>query len=140
MQDAFDVAKAGLAPNSPKPGSAEPQPSPPHPTTPKAKRKLPSPIYHLMSSAADENAVAGPDAALEGRPPTDPARFAEDPRISWSQLDNAWILEREDGEELQFDPKLKRWIMDVSNCANIDASCFAASKISKRDWSAPVLT
>ncbi|CAI7631862.1 unnamed protein product [Penicillium bialowiezense] len=113
MQDAFDVAKAGLAPNSPKPGSAEPQPSPPHPTTPKAKRKLPSPINPLMSSAADENAVAGPDAALEGRPPTDPARFAEDPRISWSQLDNAWILEREDGEELQFDPKLKRWIMDV---------------------------
>lgn len=93
-----------------------------------------------MSSAADENAVPGPDATLEGRPPTDPAKFAEDPRISWSQLDNAWILEREDGEELKFDTTLKRWILDVSNCANIDAYCLAASKSSKRDCLAPVLT
>lgn len=146
MQDAFDAywavwrAKAGLAPDSPKQGSAEPLPSAPHPTTLKPKRKLPSPINLLMSSAADENAVPGPDAPLEGRPPTDPAKFAEDPRISWSQLDNAWILEREDGEELKFDTTLKRWILDVSNCVNTDAYCFVASKLSKRDCLAPVLT
>ncbi|CAG8030926.1 unnamed protein product [Penicillium olsonii] len=44
---------------------------------------------------------------------TDPAEFDKDPRISWSRLDNCWILEREDGEEFRFDTGLKRWILEV---------------------------
>lgn len=42
--------------------------------------------------------------------PRDPAEFDADPRISFSKLDNKFILEADDGQEYEFDEKLKRWV------------------------------
>ncbi|KAL5356955.1 putative nuclear mRNA splicing factor-associated protein [Aspergillus floccosus] len=54
----------------------------------------------------------------EGAPPLssfpqDPSEFDSDPRISFSKLDNKFILETEDGQEFEFDTVLKRWIPTV---------------------------
>ncbi|KAL1961955.1 hypothetical protein VTN77DRAFT_736 [Rasamsonia byssochlamydoides] len=45
--------------------------------------------------------------------PRDPAEFDSDPRISFSKLDNKFILETEDGQEFEFDTALKRWIPTI---------------------------
>ncbi|RDW76471.1 U2 snRNP complex subunit CUS2 [Aspergillus mulundensis] len=42
--------------------------------------------------------------------PQDPADFDSDPRISFSKLDNKFILETDDGQEYSYDTILKRWI------------------------------
>ncbi|ETI21760.1 hypothetical protein G647_05829 [Cladophialophora carrionii CBS 160.54] len=42
--------------------------------------------------------------------PQDPADFDADPRVSWSRLDNKFILETEEGNEFEWDTALKRWI------------------------------
>ena len=36
--------------------------------------------------------------------------FDADPRISFSKLDNKFILETDDGQEYEYDDKLKRWV------------------------------
>lgn len=45
--------------------------------------------------------------------PQDPAEFDSDPRVSYSKLDDRFILETEDGEEFTYDTVLKRWIPTV---------------------------
>ncbi|KAE8144955.1 hypothetical protein BDV25DRAFT_165683 [Aspergillus avenaceus] len=45
--------------------------------------------------------------------PQDPTEFDSDPRISFSKLDDKFILETEDGQEFEFDTVLKRWIPTV---------------------------
>lgn len=45
--------------------------------------------------------------------PQDPAEFDSDPRISWSRLDDKFILETEDGQEFEYDSGLKRWVFKV---------------------------
>jgi hypothetical protein len=45
--------------------------------------------------------------------PQDPAEFDSDPRISWSRLDEKFILETEDGQEFEYDSGLKRWVFKV---------------------------
>ncbi|OQD70289.1 hypothetical protein PENDEC_c025G06076 [Penicillium decumbens] len=45
--------------------------------------------------------------------PTDPAEFGNDPRISFSKLDNKYILETEDGQEFEYDSAIKRWVHQV---------------------------
>lgn len=52
--------------------------------------------------------------------PQDPSEFDSDPRISFSKLDNKFILETEDGQEFEFDTVLKRWIPTV--CARLLSS------------------
>jgi len=52
--------------------------------------------------------------------PQDPAEFDSDPRISFSKLDNKFILETEDGQEYEYDPGLKRWIPSVG----VASRCF----------------
>ncbi|KAL2006120.1 hypothetical protein VTN00DRAFT_9774 [Thermoascus crustaceus] len=47
--------------------------------------------------------------------PQDPAEFDSDPRISFSKLDNKFILETEDGQEFEYDTALKRWIPTVDD-------------------------
>ncbi|KAF9890273.1 hypothetical protein FE257_006187 [Aspergillus nanangensis] len=42
--------------------------------------------------------------------PQDPAEFDSDPRISFSKLDDKFILETEDGQEYEYNTVLKRWI------------------------------
>jgi HIV Tat-specific factor 1 len=49
--------------------------------------------------------------------PQDPSEFDSDPRISFSKLDNKFILETEDGQEYSYDTILKRWIPTV--CARL---------------------
>ena len=46
--------------------------------------------------------------------PKDPSKFDSDPRISFSKLDNKFILETDDGQEYEFDDVLKRWVLAVS--------------------------
>jgi len=53
--------------------------------------------------------------------PTDPAEFGNDPRISFSKLDNKYILETEDGQEFEYDSAIKRWVHQVW----LYALCFA---------------
>ncbi|KAL4936638.1 hypothetical protein BDV06DRAFT_216522 [Aspergillus oleicola] len=45
--------------------------------------------------------------------PQDPSDFDSDPRISFSKLDDKFILETDDGQEYSFDTILKRWIPTV---------------------------
>ncbi|KAJ5450066.1 Splicing factor U2AF-associated protein 2 [Penicillium daleae] len=57
-------------------------------------------------------------ASLEGSAdapafPQDPAEFDSDPRISWSKLDEKFILETEDGQEFEYDTGIKRWVQKV---------------------------
>lgn len=45
--------------------------------------------------------------------PTDPNDFDSDLRISFSKLDNKFILETEDGQEFEWDSAIKRWVHQV---------------------------
>ncbi|KAL4916209.1 hypothetical protein BDW62DRAFT_186641 [Aspergillus aurantiobrunneus] len=47
--------------------------------------------------------------------PQDPTDFDSDPRISFSKLDNKFILETDDGQEYSYDTVLKRWIPTVDD-------------------------
>ncbi|KAI0997851.1 hypothetical protein K3495_g10339 [Podosphaera aphanis] len=47
---------------------------------------------------------------LESSFPTNPELFDADDRISFSKLDNKFILVQEDGTEFEFDNAIKRWI------------------------------
>ncbi|KAL9109365.1 MAG: hypothetical protein Q9227_005995 [Pyrenula ochraceoflavens] len=42
--------------------------------------------------------------------PTEPDEFDSDPRISFSKLDEKWILETEEGAEFEYISGLKRWV------------------------------
>jgi len=42
--------------------------------------------------------------------PSDPLKFDSDDRISFSKLDNKYILVQDDGTEFEFDNALARWI------------------------------
>lgn len=64
---------------------------------------------------ASGNPNEGPPGSFASFP-KDPAEFDSDPRISFSKLDDKFILEAEDGQEYEYDTALKRWILTV--CAN----------------------
>ncbi|KAJ5091724.1 nuclear mRNA splicing factor-associated protein [Penicillium alfredii] len=61
-----------------------------------------------MASPSPENG-AGPSRNF----PLDPTEFDSDPRISFSKLDEKYILETEDGQEFVFDSVIKRWVQTV---------------------------
>ena len=42
--------------------------------------------------------------------PTDPSEFDADDRISYSKLDNKFLLVQEEGTEFEFDDAIKRWV------------------------------
>jgi len=42
--------------------------------------------------------------------PTNPEEFDSDDRISFSKLDNKYLLVQDDGSEFEFDHAIKRWI------------------------------
>ena len=56
--------------------------------------------------------MTDPDAALNNFP-QDPSDFDSDPRISFSKLDDKYILETDDGNEFEWNSVLKRWIQTV---------------------------
>lgn len=45
--------------------------------------------------------------------PNNPEDFDADDRISFSKLDNKFVLVQEDGTEFEFDDALKRWVSTV---------------------------
>lgn len=51
--------------------------------------------------------------------PQSPSEFDHDPRISFSRLENKWILETDEGTEYEYDLALKRWIQVVGMSAYI---------------------
>ena len=51
--------------------------------------------------------------------PQDPSEFDNDPRVSFSKLDDKYILEADDGQEYGYDNALKRWILTVCLRAHI---------------------
>ncbi|KAJ9233677.1 hypothetical protein DTO169E5_6882 [Paecilomyces variotii] len=64
----------------------------------------------------DERApVPAPDQAPTADFPRDLEEFDSDPRISFSKLDNKFILETEDGQEFEYDTALKRWVQTVDD-------------------------
>lgn len=42
--------------------------------------------------------------------PANPEEFDADDRISFSKLENRFILEAENGQEYEYDNELKRWV------------------------------
>ena len=42
--------------------------------------------------------------------PKEVEEFDADPRVSFSKLNSKYILETDDGQEYEFDEKLKRWV------------------------------
>jgi len=55
-----------------------------------------------------------PSGVAQSDFPTEASRFAEDERISWSKLDNKFVLETEQGGEYEWDDALRRWVAVVS--------------------------
>lgn len=60
----------------------------------------------------DQKPVEGDNAPFSNFP-QDPTEFDSDPRISFSKLDDKFILEADDGQEFEYDTVLKRWIPTV---------------------------
>lgn len=60
----------------------------------------------VSNMAADERS----DEGLQTGFPRSPSSFDADPRVSFSRLDNKFILETDEGSEFEWDSALKRWI------------------------------
>ena len=59
--------------------------------------------------AVNDASSRSPDLRPSGFP-ANPEDFDADSRISFSKLDNKFILEADDGQEFEFDNALKRWV------------------------------
>lgn len=68
------------------------------------------------------DAPASPPQGPSSNFPQDPSEFDSDPRVSFSKLDDKYILETDDGQEYSFDTILKRWIPTV--CARFLSAGF----------------
>ncbi|RAK78274.1 U2 snRNP complex subunit CUS2 [Aspergillus fijiensis CBS 313.89] len=66
-----------------------------------------------MASPSSNDAASNP--APFANFPQDPSEFDSDPRISFSKLDDKFILETDDGQEYEYDTALKRWIPTVDD-------------------------
>ena len=51
-----------------------------------------------------------PEEGLLSGFPQSPSSLDADPRVSFSKLDNKFILETDEGNEFEWDTALKRWI------------------------------
>ncbi|KAI4245880.1 MAG: hypothetical protein L6R42_010075, partial [Xanthoria sp. 1 TBL-2021] len=60
--------------------------------------------------ASDDTGPVNPPEPPSSSFPTNPEDFDADDRISFSKLDNKFILEADDGQEFEFDEALKRWV------------------------------
>ncbi|KAL8937112.1 MAG: hypothetical protein Q9211_003852, partial [Gyalolechia sp. 1 TL-2023] len=65
--------------------------------------------------ASNNTAPNDPSETSRSSLPTNPEDFDADERISFSKLDNKFILETADGEEFEFDDALKRWVPALDN-------------------------
>lgn len=51
--------------------------------------------------------------------PQSPSAFDADPRVSFSRLDDKFILETDEGNEYEWDSDLKRWVPVVGTLSNL---------------------
>ncbi|KAL8968270.1 MAG: hypothetical protein Q9183_002540 [Haloplaca sp. 2 TL-2023] len=65
--------------------------------------------------AANDSLPSEPSEAPRSSFPTNPEDFDADDRISFSKLDNKFILEADDGQEFEYDDALKRWVPALDN-------------------------
>lgn len=63
--------------------------------------------------ATEDTLPTVPSEAPRSSYPTNLEDFDADDRISFSKLDNKFILEADDGQEFKFDDALKRWVPAV---------------------------
>ena len=54
--------------------------------------------------------MADSDEGHQSGFPQSPSEFDTDPRVSFSKLDDKFILETDEGTEYEWDSALKRWI------------------------------
>lgn len=74
----------------------------------------------------------GPTEIPRSSFPTNAEDFDADDRISFSKLDNKFILEADDGQEFEFDNALKRWVPAVRphppiTTTTVDEGCHAVA-------------
>ncbi|KAL8674549.1 MAG: hypothetical protein Q9168_001067 [Polycauliona sp. 1 TL-2023] len=60
--------------------------------------------------ASNDSGPVNPSEPPSTSFPTNPEEFDADDRISFSKLDNKFILEADDGQEFEYDDSLKRWV------------------------------
>ena len=60
----------------------------------------------MTSLEPPDHSPAAPSSSF----PQNPEDFDGDPRISFSKIDDKFILEADDGQEYEFDNGLKRWV------------------------------
>ncbi|OGE56055.1 hypothetical protein PENARI_c003G03163 [Penicillium arizonense] len=65
-----------------------------------------------MDSGTSETASRA-GSVPAGSFPTDPSEFDKDPRVSFSKLDNQYILETDDDREFLWDTGIKRWVESI---------------------------
>jgi HIV Tat-specific factor 1 len=75
-----------------------------------------------------EDARSPHETALSGFPQS-PSDFDGDPRISFSKLEDKWMLETEDGVEYEFVNGLKRWVPVVGTHKTIPNPPFSTHRI-----------
>lgn len=74
------------------------------------------PKHNTRSSHSQDTTLGATMEGIEKAPqvsssfPLDPSEFDSDERISFSKLDNKFLLVQEDGTEYEFDMALKRWV------------------------------
>jgi hypothetical protein len=88
-----------------------------------------------MASPSPENGADAPSRNF----PQDPSEFDSDPRISFSKLDDKFILETDDGQEFVFDSVIKRWVRTVWTLLAATSACLDRVGVGKHvrafyDW------
>lgn len=63
---------------------------------------------HQIMEVADSSEQSPPSG--QSSFPQNPEEFDADPRISFSKLDNKFILELDEEHEFEYDDALKRWV------------------------------
>lgn len=77
----------------------------------------------MAESDVPHRGVAPPSdgfSAVKVAFPQTPDDFDRDPRVSFSKLNNKWILENDDGSEWEYDDIRQKWMPSVRSCPQLD--------------------
>lgn len=80
-----------------------------------------------MVSPNPENGADAPSRTF----PLEPSEFDSDPRISFSKLDDKFILETDDGQEFVYDSVIKRWVQTVWTLLTATSACLECVGVGK---------
>ena len=75
---------------------------------------LRDPKTYRIAATLMDLAQSPPESGHSGFPES-PSEFDNDPRISFSKLDDKFILETDEGTEYEWDNALRRWIPVVGS-------------------------